>query len=130
MIIEDFSGTLENRMNKLNRLLRGKSNLILVGSSFGGLMAAIYACSNSAAIRKLILLAPALDLDDFKPFLECKLDIPTVIFHSRNDEVVPIEPVQIIAKRIFLNLTFNVVEDDHPLSSVFPAIKWDGLLKF
>ena len=46
MIIEDFSGPLEERMEKLNRLLSGREDLILVGSSFGGLMAAIYACEN------------------------------------------------------------------------------------
>ena len=36
MIIEDFHGTLEQRMDKLNSLLYKKSSLIMVGSSYGG----------------------------------------------------------------------------------------------
>jgi pimeloyl-ACP methyl ester carboxylesterase len=68
MIIEDFGGPLEERMAKLNRLLAGRDNLILVGSSFGGLMAAIYACEHERQVRKVVLLAPALHLPDFLRF--------------------------------------------------------------
>ena len=128
MIIEDFSGSLENRMIILEKLLSGKRNLILVGSSFGGLMAAIYACRYPQSIHKLILLAPALDLDEFRPFANQRLDIPTTIFHSENDDIVPMEPVVHIAKSMFTALNFNVVDDDHPLSASFPMLPWDELL--
>ena len=36
MIVEDFPGTLGERMAKLERLLENMSDLILVGSSYGG----------------------------------------------------------------------------------------------
>ncbi len=52
MIIEDFVGTFNQRMNKLNKLLSDKANLILVGSSYGGLMATVYACNYAEKIRE------------------------------------------------------------------------------
>lgn len=128
MIIDDFEGTLDRRMEKLNRLLSDKKDLILVGSSFGGLMAAIYACSNSDRLKKLVLLAPALDLDDFKPFKGRRLILPVTIFHGRNDDVVPPEPVRHIASQVFANLSYHLVEDDHPLRETFTTYDWDALL--
>ena len=69
MIIEDFGGPLEDRMKQLNGLLAGRQDLCLVGSSFGGLMAAIYVCENEPRVRKVVLLAPALHVPDFRRFL-------------------------------------------------------------
>ncbi len=129
MIIEDFEGTLERRMEKLNRMLSDKKDLILVGSSFGGLMAAIYACNHGERVKKLILLAPALNLDDFKPFAEKRMNLPVTIFHGRNDDVVPPAPVRQIASRVFENLSYHLVEDDHPLRETFTTYDWDTLLR-
>lgn len=128
MIIDDFDGPLSARMEKLNRILAGKNDLVLVGSSFGGLMAAIYACHHSERVRKLVLLAPALDLDDFKPCLEKRLALPVTVFHGREDDVVPPAPVERIARRMFANLTYHLVDDDHPLRKTFASYDWDGLL--
>jgi pimeloyl-ACP methyl ester carboxylesterase len=41
MLMEDYSGPLEARLGRLTESLAGKNNLILVGSSYGGLMAAL-----------------------------------------------------------------------------------------
>ena len=57
MIIEDYVGDFTARMNKLNGLLAGKNGLVIVGSSYGGLMAVRYAMENEGRVRKLILLA-------------------------------------------------------------------------
>ncbi len=129
MMIEDFTGPLAERMKKLDALLSGKKDLILVGSSFGGLMAALYACSQGERVRKLVLLAPALDLDDFKPCIGKSIDIPTVIFHGTKDDVVPQAPVRQIAGQVFTRLTYHLVEDDHPLKDTFPTYDWDSLLE-
>ena len=51
MIIEDFEGPLSERMEKLKELLANKDNLILVGSSYGGLMAAVYACLHEEKVK-------------------------------------------------------------------------------
>jgi len=66
MIIEDYTGNLETRMQKLRRILKGKNNLVLVGSSYGGLMAAQFALEEESRVQKLILLAPALDIEGFE----------------------------------------------------------------
>jgi pimeloyl-ACP methyl ester carboxylesterase len=128
MIIEDFAGPFSQRMKKLEELLAGKENLILVGSSYGGLMAAVYACLHEELVRKLILLAPALHLEECRPFLTKKVRVPVVIYHGRQDEVVPLEAVRSASGRLFTNCQFNVVEDDHSLHATFETYDWDALL--
>jgi pimeloyl-ACP methyl ester carboxylesterase len=128
MIIEDYTGSLEERMDKLRRTLAGKEDLVLVGSSYGGLMAAMYACDNEPAVGKLILLAPALDLEEFGPYLNRTIDVPTILYHGSRDDVVPPEPVRRIAARVFKNLSHHFVDDDHPLSGTFTSFDWDALL--
>ena len=129
MIVEDYVGTLEERMIRLNEILADKKELVLVGSSYGGLMAAIYACENESRVKKLILLAPALNLDEFKPYLSKRIAVPVIAYHGSQDDVVPLEPVKKIATSIFPNSSYNTVKDDHPLSTTFPTFDWDDLLE-
>lgn len=129
MIITDYFGSLQERMQTLRKQLEGKGDLILVGSSFGGLMAAIFACEQEEKVRKLILLAPALSLGGFDPYLSRRLSVPTAIFHGSEDDVVPPEPVKEIAAKMFLNLTYHRVSDDHSLHGTFAAMDWDFLLE-
>jgi len=128
MIIEDYFGNFQERMETLEALLALKSGLILVGSSYGGLMAATYACLHTERVDKLILLAPALHLPEFDPCLGKKLPMPVTIFHGNKDEVVPLSAVREIAEGVFTHLTFTVVEDDHSLHDTFAALDWDALL--
>lgn len=129
MIIEDFHGTLEQRMDKLNSLLYKKSSLIMVGSSYGGLMAAIYAFNNQERVKKLILLAPALVFQEFEPYLKKRTDTAVIIYHGKGDDVVPLTPVHRIVRKVFKNLALNMVDDDHVLSRTFKSIDWDKLLE-
>jgi alpha-beta hydrolase superfamily lysophospholipase len=129
MILKDFAGPLDRRMHELNGLLQNKTELILVGSSYGGLMAAIYACRNPGALRKLILLAPALNLAEFEPCLTHRLVIPVVLYHGLLDDVVPPGPVEIIARKVFSHLDYHAVEDDHSLHRTFSGMGWDELLR-
>jgi predicted esterase len=129
MIIEDFVGTFKDRMEKLNNILSGKAPLILVGSSYGGLMAAVYSFNNKESVQKLILLAPALDIDEFKPYLGRQLLLPVVIYHGRDDNVVSPSSVQGIARKIFPNLEYHLVDDDHSLHITFSLMNWDDLLE-
>jgi len=128
MIIEDYGSALEQRMAKLNGLLAGRQDLVLVGSSYGGLMAAIYACENEARVRKVILLAPALHVPDFSRFLGRRIKIPVSLFHGKNDDVVPPAAVKAIAERVFENLDYRLVDDDHSLHVTFPLMDWEALL--
>ncbi len=128
MIIEDFSGPLEERMKKLNSLLEGLEDLILVGSSYGGLMAALYACGNESRVKKLILLAPALHIVEPAPCLSRKVQIPVALFHGSHDDVVPPAQVEAIARRIFARLDYHLVDDDHSLHVTFPLMDWEALI--
>lgn len=131
MILEDYSGSLQQRMDKLNETLRHETGLILVGSSYGGLMAAIYACEHEANVKKLILLAPALNLPEFEPYASRRrpIRIPVVLRHGGHDDVVPPKAVHAIAAAIFSNLDYRLVEDDHSLHRTFEDMNWHDLLR-
>jgi pimeloyl-ACP methyl ester carboxylesterase len=128
MIIDDFSGSFPQRMEKLGTLLAGKEDLILVGSSYGGLMAGVYACLNEERVKKVVLLAPALHLDPYRPYLNKKLHMPIAIFHGLRDDVVPLAAVRTIAEHLFVDHTFQALDDDHSLHNTFATLDWDTLL--
>jgi len=128
MIIPNFTGALQLRMEKLNRILSGKTNIRLVGSSFGGLMATLFAMEHESTVEKMTLLAPAINLLHFAPHEYKKLSVPVCIYHGSGDDVIPLAEVEPVAKEVFSNLSFNVVEDDHFLHKTFKSIDWDNLL--
>ena len=130
MIIEDYPGSFEERMLKLNKVLYDKKDLILVGSSYGGLMASVFTCTNEERVTRLILLAPALNLEEFDPYLNKTINVPVVVYHGKNDDVVPVAPVQNIARTVFGNISYHIIDDDHSLHSNFPTLDWDILLYF
>lgn len=129
MMIDDYTGPLEERMAKLTTLMEGKDRLILVGSSYGGLMAAMFAACHPERVLKLILLAPALSLADFDAYRRHRMDMPVILYHGRFDDVVPPDIVRGIAHEVFSNLQYHLVDDDHPLSSVFGTLPWGDLLQ-
>ena len=128
MIIEDYTGDFATRMRKLDGLLSGKNDLILVGSSYGGLMATQYAIDNENRVKKMILLAPALNLPEFKPPVNTKLPLPVIVYHGINDDIVDPYTVKTIALKSFSNLEHHLVNDDHPLHKTFPVLDWKNLL--
>ena len=129
MIIPDFSGDVSERMLKLEELLRDKEGITMIGSSLGGLMAALYSFENKERIKKLILLAPAINLSEFNPYLSKTISIPVYVFHGREDEIIPIKDIQDISRKVFTNLNFSVLDDDHRLSKKFTSIDWPDLLE-
>jgi pimeloyl-ACP methyl ester carboxylesterase len=129
MLMEDFSGSLAERMEKLTSRLDRKDNLILVGSSYGGLMAALFACRHPARTRRLILLAPALGHVDFTPWYSTPLQLPVTLYHGRHDIAVSPSQTRRIAEQLFGNLDYQLVDDDHDLHKVFPTLDWNLLLE-
>ena len=129
MLVEDYDGSFTVRMEKLNRLLEDKKELILVGSSYGGLMAAVYAFEHPDQVKKMILLAPALMLSEFVPYQGKRLTLPVELYHGRQDDIVPPELIKEIAARAYDNLTYHGVDDDHSLHATFAVMPWDLLLK-
>lgn len=123
-----FRGSLQERMEKLNEILAGKSGIRLVGSSFGGLMAALFTKENESRVARLILLAPAINLMGSAPDQEKKITVPVWVYHGKNDELIPLKEVEKVAKSLFQELSFHTLDDDHFLHKSFEDIDWKKLL--
>jgi pimeloyl-ACP methyl ester carboxylesterase len=129
ILTPDFRGALDERMQSLNEILAEGAGWTMVGSSFGGLMAAMFACQQPQQVKKLVLLAPALVWPEFAAQPPSPVDVPVTVFHGSYDEVIPLEEVRPLAEQVFLNLTFHVVDDDHGLHKTVNAIDWHRLLE-
>jgi pimeloyl-ACP methyl ester carboxylesterase len=128
MIIPTFVGTLPERLSKLDDVLSGKSDIRIVGSSFGGLMGALFAMENESRVKNLILLAPAIHMIQHAPVKPRKVAIPVRIYHGTEDQVIPLMDVEDAAGNYFTNLMFHKVQDDHFLHRTFKTIDWETLL--
>jgi predicted esterase len=128
MIIPTFTGNLPERMEKLNRILSDKSDIRIAGSSFGGLMASLFAMENGSQVKRIILLAPAINMIGFAPGKKGKVSVPVRIYHGRDDEVISLTDIDTVAKETFTDLSFNIVDDDHFLHKTFKTLDWDTLL--
>jgi pimeloyl-ACP methyl ester carboxylesterase len=129
ILTPDFPGSLEQRMAQLNDILGAQRNWILIGSSLGGLMAAMFAVRHPEQVKRLVLLAPALIWPDFAADLPQPVEVPTIIYHGRQDALLPLALIQELAQRVFRDLKFNVVDDDHGLYKTVHAIDWHALLE-
>ena len=128
ILTPDFVGPLEERMSSLAPILAQGSAWIIVGSSFGGLMAALWTCSHPDRVRKLVLLAPALHHPAFAQSPPPAVDVPTVLFHGSRDDIVPLETVRALATATFRNLSHYVVDDEHALRKTAAGLDWRALL--
>lgn len=128
ILAPDFYGSLEERMAQLLPILSDQPDWTIIGSSFGGLMGALFTCQHPGQVRKLILLAPALIWPDFADALPPPVSVPTVVYHGWRDTVIPLEAVRPLAEKVFLNLDFHQVHDDHRLQATVQAIDWPALL--
>ena len=128
MVIPDFSGSLSERMASLKIILSGKKDLIMIGSSFGGLMATMYAMEKTEVVGRLVLLAPALNFPEFSQYELKSLEIPTRLIIGKDDSVTPVREVLPLARKIFTDLAYDEVDDDHFLAKTFRDFDWQDLL--
>jgi len=125
----DFIGSFDERMTQLRTILSDKTNWILIGSSYGGLMATILTLLHETQVRKLVLLAPALTLEPLYDLLDLHpVSVPTVLIHGTLDTIVPREPVREVAQQLFTDLTYIAVEDDHRLQRSVNELDWRTIL--
>ena len=54
MLTPDFTGSFDERMAQLTPILGDESGWTLIGSSFGGLMGAVFTLENESQVRKAI----------------------------------------------------------------------------
>jgi pimeloyl-ACP methyl ester carboxylesterase len=129
MLVPDFVGGLPERMEHLETILGAESGWILVGSSLGGLMAALFAMNHPDQVRKLVLLAPALTLPGFTKSLSSQISIPTIIIQGTHDEFIPLEATRKLAEKIFTSLTYIPVNDNHRLHKTAEELDWKKILE-
>jgi alpha-beta hydrolase superfamily lysophospholipase len=123
----DFDGTLGQRLDALRKIVSDRDDLILIGSSFGGLMAACLASEMPERIRRLVLLAPALNFPEYRPPEE-KISPETLLVIGKNDLTTPPDLVIPAAEASFSSLQISLVDDDHLLHNSFAQLDWDRLL--
>ncbi len=126
--IPDFQGDLATRLNALEDLCHGCDDLLLVGSSFGGLMATCFAIQHPSRCRSLVLLAPALNFPEFSPPEE-KIATPTILIIGNRDTVTPPDKVLPLAEKSFSQLQIFSYDDDHMLHNCFGQLDWRHLLQ-
>lgn len=127
VLCPDFFGNLQERLDQLSVMCDAKENLIFIGSSFGGLMATCYAIKHPSRIKQLVLLAPALNFEGFKPPTD-PIDVPTLLVAGKNDSVCPPELVLPQAEKTFSNLEVILADDDHMLHKTFEGLDWATLI--
>ena len=130
IITPDFTGELLERMEQLNKVLKAEKKWIFIGSSFGGLMGTLYMMEYPDKVEKAVLMAPALVSPLIpKDFKLNKIEIPVIIFHGKNDEVVPLDPVRKFAEDYISKFEYYLVDDDHRLHATTKSIEWEKILK-
>ena len=138
MLTPDFKGSFEERMSQLHSILSDETNWTLIGSSLGGLMGATFTQDHPTQVRKLILLAPALSLDPFSSRADPStgsgqrlqpVSVPTIVVHGTLDTVVPLEPVREIILKVFTDVRYYVVNDDHRLHKTLHDLDWKLLFE-
>ena len=128
MCIPDFEGDLATRLSTLETLCAGCNDLILVGSSFGGLLATCFAIRYSGRCHSLVLLAPALNFPEFVPPQEM-ISTPASLIIGNQDTLTPPGSVLPLARRSFSRLQIFRYEDDHMLHDCFEKLDWKQLLQ-
>ena len=128
MLRPDFSGDLSSRLSQLATVVAEAQDLVLVGSSYGGLMATVFAISHPHRVRRLVLLAPALNFPECADYIDSSVSVATHLVIGRDDTVTPEAEVVPVARRLFTDLRLEVVGDDHLLHRTFPTLDWPALL--
>jgi len=119
---------LKQRMNQLVSLLKLEEGpIVIIGSSFGGLMGTIYTNKYPQKVRKLILLAPYLSSLLVEPNIYLT-NIPVIVYHGKHDTVVSVDHSHMQAKKLFANLEYNIVDDDHFLHNTVVSLDWKKII--
>ncbi|MCZ2127192.1 MAG: alpha/beta hydrolase [Anaerolineales bacterium] len=131
MITPDFSDDFDEYMAQLKKILGRKKNWTLIGSSYGGLIATVYAAQKAEQVRKLVLLAPALLKAPFGKYLDDlpPIEVPATVIHGTADDVVPLDEAREYAEKLFPHLRYIVVNDGHRLQEAFNELNWEEILE-
>lgn len=120
---------LKKRMLQLYLILNSRDDWIIIGSSFGGLMGAIYALKQPQKVKLLVLLAPYLEGNLINSSKFHPNDVPIIVFHGKNDLIASPEKSKSLSSILFSNLDYNIVDDDHYLHKTVEKINWIQLIE-
>ena len=101
--------------------------LIVVGSSFGGLMGACLCQGQPEKVKRLIMLAPALNFPEYQ-IPDKKICTESLLVIGKKDTVTPPDLVIPAAEATFSHLETTLVNDDHLLHNYFQNLDWQTLL--
>ncbi len=126
VVAPDFNEMeLIDRITLIEKVI-DEGNIVLAGSSWGGLACALVAQRIPDKIKGLLLLAPALHYpehpNDNPENLIAPENIPVVIIHSTTDDIVPISASRDYLERSKENVKLIEVEDNHVLENSIELI--------
>jgi len=127
MLRPDFDGSLTQRMEQLKEIIVDMGKLIVVGSSFGGLMGACLCQDQPEKVKRLIMLAPALNFPEYQ-IPDKKICTESLLVIGKRDTVTPPDVVIPAAEATFSHLETTLVDDDHLLHNYFQNLDWQTLL--
>ena len=126
VISHDFNDMeLIDRVELLEKTME-VGNVVLAGSSWGGLACALAAQRKSDKLKGLLLLAPALHYpeppNNNPEDLVAPKEVPVTIIHSIEDDIVPISASKDYIKRSGTNIKLIEVNDNHVLENSIELI--------
>ena len=126
VISPDFNEMeLADRVELLEKTIE-IGDVVLAGSSWGGLACALTAQKKPEKLKGLLLLAPALHYpespNDEPEKLIAPDSVPVTIIHSTTDDIVPISASKNYIERSGNNVQLIEVEDNHVLENSIELI--------
>ena len=106
------------RLDKADEVTEGMGDLMVVGSSYGGLLAALLYSRRPERFRGYVLMAPAFYLDAADDIE--RMPDNAIVIHGVDDEVVPIESVREFCTAYGVEM--REVDDDHRLHGSLDAM--------
>lgn len=124
--VPDLRGVaLQGRYERIEALTRG-GGVLLVGSSYGGLVAAMLAADFPERFLGVVLCAPALDWREppnhCPEGLAAPAGLPVTILHGIHDRVVPIGVSRAYRDRSPPGVLLYEPDDDHGLGGSLPLL--------
>jgi len=117
---------LAERVATLESVLAGRTEVLLVGSSYGGLASMVLVSRDPGRFRGLVLCAPALNWREHPAEAPDQLTVPPslpcVVLHGRHDQVVPLAVSQRLVRRSGPHVELLELDDDHGLSASIPTL--------
>ena len=111
---------LATRVRALDEVTRGQHDLVLVGSSYGGLAALALVRAAPARFRGLVLCAPALvwteEPEGDPEALVVPSGLPCLVLHGLRDTVIPIAASRRLVARSGSHVVLRELDDDHRLA--------------